>query len=240
MVLTMNRLAIKATASYLKQDDTYFACPFATCKSGNFLDDGDEDGIFTCTACNFAFCLSCDVPMHIGQSCEDYQDSIHSDSRRREEEQQSKEEIEGTCKSCICGSKVIKISGCDHVVCKSFSYYSLIFGSPWKRRLMLNVGLHCKRAFNWSELPEPSAEAVKLLEARKREAAELAPPKERKKQARKSGGRNGAAARGEAVRRESLAARAAAGETVRRMSMVEQLAERGAASGRSRHVGRPY
>lgn len=95
--------------------------------------------------------------MHTGQSCLDYLDSINGNRKRAEQEAASKALVEGTYKTCPnkkCGARLELMSGCDHVVCKFFSVLSVD-----RHGANVEVGLSCKRKFNWSSVPDPKTVA---------------------------------------------------------------------------------
>lgn len=103
--------------------------------------------------------------MHIGQSCADYQDSINGNRKRAEQEAASKALVDGTYKTCpnkSCGARLELMSGCDHVVCEFF----LMLGVD-RDHANVEIGLSCKRNFNWSSVPKPGT-------AKARAAAERA------------------------------------------------------------------
>lgn len=75
----------------------------------------DDGNLFVCQACNARYCMSCNVPFHEEQTCEQYL----STQRRAEEENASIAAIAQISRPCPnCGINIEKYTGCDHVTCK--------------------------------------------------------------------------------------------------------------------------
>jgi hypothetical protein len=97
--------------------------------------------------CQARYCLSCEIPFHENQTCEEYlnaeKDKAAAAAQEEREqarqvaqeaagEQRSLEVVQKTTKKCpfpSCGVKIHKIEGCDHMTCEFiFLLYRLGFG----------------------------------------------------------------------------------------------------------------
>lgn len=97
--------------------------------------------MFICQDCNARYCMSCNVPFHEGQTCEQYVSS----QRRAEEEDASIAAVARISRPCPdCGISIDKYTGCDHVTCKN---------APSLRKIILvltrNTGQRCRHEFCW-------------------------------------------------------------------------------------------
>lgn len=149
----------------MQQDEEFHACPNADCSwgvllsathsapdvltrhTGAFFAKG-EGNIFVCQLCSVRHCLSCNVPFHEDQTCEEYlaaerkeiADERTDAGRRKTEETASLAFLKTMSKPCPqCGTNLdkydgmrspkpssaslkfrslIQILGCDHVICK--------------------------------------------------------------------------------------------------------------------------
>ena len=104
------------------------ACQSPTCHSGQLHEGGAAEPIMTCSDCGFKSCFVHRMPWHIGKTCTQY-DNRHHDAREREA-RRAKREFEHTfgegTKPCPkCRSPIKKISGCDHMHCKSWKLFVL-------------------------------------------------------------------------------------------------------------------
>ncbi|KAF2164965.1 hypothetical protein M409DRAFT_56313 [Zasmidium cellare ATCC 36951] len=67
--------------------------------------------------CRRRYCVRCEVPMHKGVTCEEFQGQLRR--RQDQEEKTSREFLEGYAKTCPeCGVRIRKDGGCDHMTCK--------------------------------------------------------------------------------------------------------------------------
>jgi hypothetical protein len=79
----------------------------------------DDGNIFNCRACKARYCLSCEVPFHEEQTCEDYQAAAE---RRNEDEKKALDTVKQVSRPCPgCGINLDKFEGCDHVTCEMIS-----------------------------------------------------------------------------------------------------------------------
>ena len=104
-------------------------CAHAGCTSGSFFDP-QFDNFFTCDACENQTCVSCDTLWHAGKTCETARQEREAEraALQTREEQMSREVLDRTTKLCPneeCGRRCTKISGCDHMRCKSILRSSL-------------------------------------------------------------------------------------------------------------------
>ena len=87
------------------------------CYSGQIHEEEDATPIVTCHKCEAQSCISHGIPFHHGGTCAEY------DKEREDEinqERASEAYINKRCKKCSdCGIAIQKISGCDHMTCKS-------------------------------------------------------------------------------------------------------------------------
>jgi hypothetical protein len=100
-----------------------------------------DGNMFNCQMCSLRWCLCCDVPFHEGQTCEEHLEKKFGCCSKEEERQlaaenQAKEEREKKLlaarqtqeesasteitRPCPhCKAKIFRVSGCDHMTCKS-------------------------------------------------------------------------------------------------------------------------
>lgn len=79
----------------------------------------------TCNACDFKTCFTHQMPWHEGMTCA-YYDQISA--RQNEENEASLALVRNVGMICPnCSTPGIKVSGCDHMTCKSLCYLSTPF-----------------------------------------------------------------------------------------------------------------
>ncbi|KAL1588033.1 hypothetical protein WHR41_03394 [Cladosporium halotolerans] len=104
----------KAAKKCMQDEEEFHACPNAACSWGAFFAK-DDGNVFICQECNARYCMSCNVPFHEGQTCEQYVSS----QRRAEEEDASIAAVARISRPCPhCGISIDKYTGCDHVTCQ--------------------------------------------------------------------------------------------------------------------------
>ncbi|KAK3721001.1 hypothetical protein LTR37_003291 [Vermiconidia calcicola] len=142
-------------------------CMSGSCSSGQIHDGGD---IFSCTACQYKHCMSCDVALHSGETCDLYQELSTKEKEKRKallaksadiekeamelakrtekEEAEAAETLKKVAKLCPgCKRKVMKTSGCDHIHC---GYFDAIFGHQVSRTTTNGfAGTVCGFDFCW-------------------------------------------------------------------------------------------
>ena len=123
------------------------ACQSPTCHSCQLHEGGAAEPIVTCSDCGFKSCFVHRMPWHNGKTCTEY-DNRHHDAREREA-RRAKKEFEDTfgegTKPCPkCRSPIKKISGCDHMHCKSSKLLLLA-----RSMLTVRAGTECLHDFCW-------------------------------------------------------------------------------------------
>ena len=99
----------------LSQIPDFQYCLSPKCTSGQIRDD--KSPRFDCVACGNMYCVHHQVPWHTGRTCEQYD---HQHRKHRRAEVASGNEIHRTTRACPgCSRRVSKISGCNHMTCKS-------------------------------------------------------------------------------------------------------------------------
>ena len=94
----------------------YSCCPTPDCRNV-FI--AEEQNHFACDVCKNEYCLRCKTSFHVGQSCEQYQQSV-IDKKTQSADDQFMKFVKGTnYKMCpSCKFWVEKSSGCNHMVCR--------------------------------------------------------------------------------------------------------------------------
>lgn len=92
-------------------------------------DEGDEITISRCPFCQKLFCLQCNVPWHLGKSCQEFT-ILYKDEKGKEKLRQLAEDKEW--KECPnCKIFVEKTEGCRHMTCRCKFEFCYICGSKW-------------------------------------------------------------------------------------------------------------
>ena len=83
----------------------------------------DEDNYMICQKCRGWTCLTCDTPVHSGVSCVEIAAKRAADAIRGTEEFASVEYLKNETKKCPgCSAHSVKISSCDHIICKWWTF----------------------------------------------------------------------------------------------------------------------
>jgi len=107
------------------------------CESGQVHVSGNRQPIMTCNVCGFKTCFTHQMPWHEGMTCADY-DWIGA--RQNEENDASLTLIRNVGMICpSCSAPGIKVSGCDHMTCKSIPYDA--YGSFYSQ--LFSLGPRC-------------------------------------------------------------------------------------------------
>lgn len=118
--------------SFLSSDANFRYCLAEGCNSGQVHDgDAAQANIFRCAACHFRVCTVHDVAFHDDETCDQYDsrrqreeqeahEAWEDDNRRADELTQSQKYMTENSVSCPgCTVQIQKITGCDHMTCKS-------------------------------------------------------------------------------------------------------------------------
>ncbi|KAI5206992.1 RCC1/BLIP-II protein [Aureobasidium subglaciale] len=97
----------------VEEDDDFHYCMSAKCKSGQIHIGGLDSPLFNCKVCKRKHCVDCKVPLHEGESCDDYQ------ARHDEETLQSEAAVFAMSRACPggCGARIERDGGCPHMLC---------------------------------------------------------------------------------------------------------------------------
>lgn len=96
-------------------------CAKRGCGSGQLHTGGKNSPIFTCRKCGHRMCFVHSIKWHEGDTCAEFQARKDADKT----EKASQLHLEKTTKACpnaICGMRVEKVSGCDHITCGKCKY----------------------------------------------------------------------------------------------------------------------
>jgi E3 ubiquitin-protein ligase RNF14 len=98
-------------------------CRRPGCPYGQIHDSEGGNNIFICRrpGCGFKLCVTHDVEIHEGETCEEYDRRISGAKAAEEEEKANIEAIKKLTKKCpneTCGWNIEKITGCDHMTCE--------------------------------------------------------------------------------------------------------------------------
>lgn len=141
-----------ATIHQLESTPSFRRCIGPRCESGQLHQGGSAQPIMTCIVCQFKTCYTHQVAWHTNISCEEYD---AAQSRKQEENAASILVLEKTTKFCpgvSCGVRITKISGCDHMTCKSQKLHAY---NP--EILSTCLGRRCAHEFCWVCLSPYSA-----------------------------------------------------------------------------------
>ena len=147
----------KAAKACRESDEEFYACPSAECSWGCFMSTKEDGNIFTCQVCKYRYCIICEVPMHEGETCQEYQHGVETAEQRKQEQArenaESEQRVKKISKPCPkCKSPLDKYTGCDHVTCQcafiSNSIYITL--TVLRRSLQPRVLLDVLRALCWS------------------------------------------------------------------------------------------
>ncbi|KAI4730217.1 hypothetical protein E4T49_02023 [Aureobasidium sp. EXF-10728] len=99
---------------YVEEDEDFYYCMSAKCKSGQIHIGGEDMPIFCCKVCNHKQCMVCEIPWHEGETCDQYQ------ARHDNEIIQTESLIRQTSKICPggCGARIERNGGCPHMTCR--------------------------------------------------------------------------------------------------------------------------
>lgn len=102
----------------LAADPNFQRCLNASCNGGHIhdADSAGDKNVFTCEECGAQVCMTHQIPMHTGKTCEQY-DDIQQVADTANVLKSSESEM----KKCPgCELEYAKDGGCDHMTCKSW------------------------------------------------------------------------------------------------------------------------
>lgn len=105
----------------LEQDPQFRWCAHEKCTSGQLYgDEVNQDPKICCTACGSVNCFKCRNVYHHGISCEQFQDPDLRKHKALRDTKTTRAMREDDTRRCPgCGSGIERISGCNHVHCRS-------------------------------------------------------------------------------------------------------------------------
>lgn len=99
---------------YLRRQPNFSWCLTPLCGFGQLHEGGDESNIINCPMCNEQRCFTCNVRMHTGQTCAEFE--VQRSSRL---DVATVAYLQVHCKPCPrCEVMVYKDDGCDHMTCR--------------------------------------------------------------------------------------------------------------------------
>lgn len=96
-------------------------CTNKNCDSGQLHSGGEDSPIITCCKCGDKTCFVHSIKWHEGDTCAEFQAKKDADKTEKAS-QLHLEETTKTCPNAICGMRVEKISGCNHMTCSKCRY----------------------------------------------------------------------------------------------------------------------
>ncbi|PQE04907.1 RING finger protein [Rutstroemia sp. NJR-2017a BBW] len=112
----------KALMSLMRQDPNFTHCLGAGCDGGQIHDGGNDQPIMTCNSCGVKTCFTHKLPWHTGLTCTEYDEQQR---QRLEQEAASVQFMQANnfkqCPNPKCGLRLDKISGCNHMTCRSYN-----------------------------------------------------------------------------------------------------------------------
>ena len=121
-VLIHPRYLDKAAKKYQESHEEYRACPSAACTFACFFSTKEDGNIFICRECGHRYCVICEINMHEGMTCGEFQVQVRK-AYQAEEDKASEKVVNETSKVCpntSCGARVVKVDGRDAVRCETF------------------------------------------------------------------------------------------------------------------------
>ncbi|EMF09551.1 uncharacterized protein SEPMUDRAFT_92347 [Sphaerulina musiva SO2202] len=116
---TYDKYTDKASLEFMKQDPLFRVCPSATCSYGYIHTTAADGNIFRCQLCQCRYCILCEVVMHEGETCGDYQLRVRKQpGAHKKHETASRKYLKAHSKKCPkCTIHIQKNHGCDHMTC---------------------------------------------------------------------------------------------------------------------------
>ena len=124
-------------------DEDMAHCLTESCHKKGFLSK-DEKNRLDCDGCGISWCVSCGVPWHLGQTCQQYRTEIENQNLLMALQQQEQMQFGGYdqmemqfqnlyvdqgWKTCpVCLSVVEKNGGCNHITCACSAHWCWICG----------------------------------------------------------------------------------------------------------------
>ena len=132
----------------------YVECSNVQCDSGGII-DSVAHSFATCSLCGTQTCVTCKTQYHPGlthaENLAVLREAEDASSRRAQERQEEEAASETfvakrtkTCPNLVCGFRIQKISGCNHMTCK---YETWLLRSS--RLLIQFAGAQCGHEFCW-------------------------------------------------------------------------------------------
>ena len=106
----------QAFVTVMAVDPNFQSCLNAPCPGGHIHDAGEAGAniVFTCDVFGSQVCMTHQVPMHTGQTCEQYDDAAQVEDTAK-----ILEATESEMKKCAgCDLEDAKDGGCIHMTCK--------------------------------------------------------------------------------------------------------------------------
>lgn len=108
-----------ATLHALRGIPKFCMCLGPGCDSGQVHACGNRQPIMTCNVCYFKTCFTHQMPWHEDMTCTEYDKARKRQNEENESSLAVLRKVGLTCPSCSLPG--IKVSGCDHMTCKSYS-----------------------------------------------------------------------------------------------------------------------
>lgn len=127
ILLTTHSWLDKAAKGVCESDEEYRTCPSADCSWACFFSTKENGNIFTCQMCKYRYCVTCEAPMHEGETCEEFQNTTARKAEQVQQNAASEKRLGEISKPCPkCTMRLDKYTGCDHVTCTPLSYMSYL------------------------------------------------------------------------------------------------------------------
>ncbi|ETS88075.1 hypothetical protein PFICI_01903 [Pestalotiopsis fici W106-1] len=119
-----DNLATKAAVSDIPD---FKWCLNPRCQSGQIVRPGCQK--VKCHSCKASSCANHDLPWHKGETCKEFD---VRNRRQRRGEMASEKKVKEITKACPqCHKDVYKFTGCDHITCKYYLFFSYILNRSY-------------------------------------------------------------------------------------------------------------
>lgn len=132
-------------------------CANENCGSGQLHNGGKDSPILTCCKCGDKMCFVHNIKWHEGDTCAEFQAKKDVDKTEKAS-QLHLEETTKTCPNAICGMRVEKVSGCNHMTCGKCRYqYCWLCFAAYDEILSHGNHFHKKECKYYSDYQEERA-----------------------------------------------------------------------------------